>query len=430
MIFRKTILLALILLLGKLLAAAPKDTVSVMVYNLLFYGHYTSFCRPDNNNIDNKDEYLRTIFDHTTPDLFAVNEMGPSADLAARILNNVINREGAPEYAHAEFTNTAGSNLVNMLFFNTEKFTLYDEAVIAGIVRDINLYSLYYNDPELDNGADTVFVHLVVAHLKAGSRVGDQQTREQEIKAVLSGLTGMDLSGSIVFMGDFNMNSSYEQAYQLLTYNPHENIRFYDPIDSPGVWFNNPEMALYHTQSPRTDYHDCFVSGGLDDRYDQIIVTSAVMDGTHGLRYLEDSYKTIGQDGHRFNKSLIDPPNQSEPPEVIDALYNMSDHLPVKLRMVVTDVETNVPLMQESTENIYLVNVPGSPPGIILEGAAGMIRFEIYTASGRYIKGWKSFSDGGLERHPIDTEHLTVGVYLIRVTGENMIPYSEKFIIY
>ena len=69
---KRVFLLFTALFFTSALPAAPNDTLGVMVYNLLFYGHYTSFCTPGNNNTDKKDEYLSTIFDHTLPDIFAV----------------------------------------------------------------------------------------------------------------------------------------------------------------------------------------------------------------------------------------------------------------------------------------------------------------------------------------------------------------------
>ncbi len=133
----KLFVLTLVLLVSGAMRAAPRDTISVMVYNLLFYGHYTSFCTPQNNNVDDKDEYLKTIIGYTLPDIFGVNEMGTSPVNASRILNNVMNADGRTSYAHAGYTNNAGSGLVNMLFYDTEKFVLYDEEVAASIMSTI-----------------------------------------------------------------------------------------------------------------------------------------------------------------------------------------------------------------------------------------------------------------------------------------------------
>ena len=61
---RKYLLLLILLipfiLMGFSLSAQP-DTLKVMQYNLLNYGNNTSYCNATNNNISNKDSYIRTI---------------------------------------------------------------------------------------------------------------------------------------------------------------------------------------------------------------------------------------------------------------------------------------------------------------------------------------------------------------------------------
>lgn len=423
-------LFVLLLSLGQPVSATPRDTLSVMVYNLLFYGHYTSFCTPANNNTDDKDEYLKTIINHTLPDIFAVNEMGPDPALAGRILDNVMNTDGRTAYAHATYTNTANSNLVNMMFYNSEKVRLHNEAVVTSIIRDINLYSLYYNDPGLAQGADTVFMHVMVAHLKAGNSTSDQQFRLNETRAVMNYIQENDLSGNVFFMGDFNMNSSFDQAYQELTYHPNEAIRFYDPIDKPGVWFNNPDMAPYHTQSPRTGQHDCFVTGGLDDRYDQILSTLEVMEGLQGILYLADTYETIGQDGLRFNQSLINPPNHSEPPDVINALYNMSDHLPVKLRLGVTDFISDVNETPVASPQIRTINIPGKRLELAVENYIGSISIEVISVQGTSMMSKTTEVSFLPHTIQIDISALPAGIYFVRAIIEGGVPAEiKKFVV-
>ncbi len=426
----KSFWLILSLLISGTMHAGTRDTVSVMVYNLLFYGHYTSFCTPHNNNTEAKDEHLRAIIGHTLPDIFGVNEMGPSPANANRILNNAMNSDGRTHYAHAGYTNVAGSNLVNMLFYDTEKFVLYDEDVVASVVRDINRYTLYYNDPELGQGNDTIFMHVFLTHMKAGSSVQDQQRRTQEANAVMNYIEAMNISGNAVFMGDFNMNSSFEEAYQIITYNTNDAIRFYDPIDRPGLWWNNPDMAPYHTQSPRTGQHDCFVTGGLDDRYDQILATKSVIEGYAGIKYLEGSYRAIGQDGQRFNQSLVSPPNHSEPQHVIQALYNMSDHLPVKMKMTILDYATTLDEAPEETaikSAIYDSNT--TSVSLYVGNFTGTANVQFFSISGSLVK-----SLTGLSLYPgasvkMDAAGLLPGTYIIRADTEKGIVFNEKIII-
>lgn len=410
----------------------PKDTVSVMVYNLLFYGHYTSFCTPQNNNVDDKDAHLRKIIAYAQPDLFAVNEMGPNPANTTRLLDNVMNADGRNFYTHASFTNNAGSNLVNMLFYNEEKFVLYDEAVVASVVRDINLYTLYYSDPDLASGNDTIFVHLFVAHFKAGSSSGDQQRRQQEAAAVMGYIQQMNIQGNLLFLGDFNMNSSYEQAYQTITYHPNESIRFYDPIDKPGVWWNNPEMAPFHTQSTRTGQHDCFVTGGMDDRYDFILASESIMEGNKGMKYIHDSYETIGQDGLRFNQSLVSPANQSGVPQnIIHALYNMSDHLPVKMKVEITNYVSTTTADHPENPNWQLhYDSKNKQIEIITSDYVGWFEVDLISVSGIPVFHQKNTSPMSPYSMRIDVSGYQPGVYMVSIRDGKPGFYTEKLIVY
>jgi endonuclease/exonuclease/phosphatase family metal-dependent hydrolase len=429
---RRVFLLAVFFSLFALRAfSANPDTITVMVYNLLFYGQNTSFCNQQNNDVHFKDGYLRTILSHTRPDIFAVNEMGRDPENASRILNNVMNHEGGDRYAHSTFTNTRNSSIVNMLFYDQEKFGLHSEAVIAQELRDINLYTLYYRSPGLEHGQDTIFLSCILAHLKAGSSTNDQQRRLLEVQAAMSYIDQHNIRGNLLFMGDFNMNSSFEQAYGLITYNPNEEIRFYDPVDKPGLWYDNPEMAAFHTQSTRTGSPSCFVGGGLDDRYDQILATASIMGGTLGVKYLEDSYKTVGQDGKRLNQSLIDPPNHSEPEAVIYALYNMSDHLPVMVDLVInpdfaSQISTNLP---EPNGGITMVNPVKDQLTFTLHMEAGRVNVVLFNLAGERVFSWRETVDQPGQSFSYDVSYLPAGVYVLSIASENRFAVSRKLVL-
>ncbi len=147
-------------------AFAQEDTVRVMQYNLLNYGNYTSYCNTNNNNVDDKDGYLTTILDYVQPDIFTVNELGVDFvglenQYAQRILDNTLNINGVTKYQKAE--HTGGSYLVNMLYYNSDKLVLHSQDFISndanneGLVREIDFYNLYHNDPNLASHNDTVF---------------------------------------------------------------------------------------------------------------------------------------------------------------------------------------------------------------------------------------------------------------------------------
>jgi hypothetical protein len=80
------------------------------------------------------------------------------------------------------------------------------------------------------------------------------------------------------------------------------------------------------------------------------------------LRYIPQSFRTPGQDGLRFDGSLIDPPNFSAPAPVINAMYNFSDHLPVMIDLVAETPQPAAPAQWEFTQtpHSHIVVIPST----------------------------------------------------------------------
>jgi len=408
--------------------AAAQDSITVMHYNLLYYGINTSFCTSQNNNVNIKDQYLSTIIDYVQPDIFTVNELGRGEANADRILNGVLNAGDESRFSRAAYSNTTNSTIVNMLYYDHNKFSLYFEAVAANILRDINLYTLYYNDQEGLEAGDTIFLTAIVAHFKAGSTASDQQTRTAEAQAVMAYINSNNIRGNLLFMGDFNMNASFEQAFQHITYHPNEAIRFYDPVDQPGQWYNNPAMARYHTQSTRTGSHACFVTGGLDDRYDLILTSHAILEGYMGLHFIEESYQALGQDGNRYNQSVIDPPNNSAPQMVVEALYGMSDHLPVVMKMQTSQITVSTPEYFAANGRFIFNNPVADRLNLKISGVSLPVVVSLYSLTGEklFTSPAKHFLPG--ETWSVDLSRLSPGIYILRAEGSMVKPFSTKVI--
>jgi endonuclease/exonuclease/phosphatase family metal-dependent hydrolase len=409
------------------LGGFSQDTIRVMQYNILYYGSNTSFCTDLNNNMVVKEENLSVIIDHFKPDIFAVNEMGTGSENLTRLGNNALNRSIPSKYDHAAYTNTTNSNIVNALYFNRTKLAIQHQAVVNTVLRDINLYRLYYRSADLEFTRDTIFLTCIVAHLKAGDTSSDQQTRTLMVNNVMHYLNSNNFSGNILFMGDFNMKSSFEQAFQILVGHSNPNIRFYDPIDVSGMWSNNPDMAPYHTQSPRSESQGCFVGGGLDDRFDFILATNAVMRGNSGIRYVEDSYTTIGQDGMRFNQSLVSPPNYSQPQHIIQAMYNFSDHLPVMLDLV-TDKPSATVAFQPPADFYFSNPVDKSVRISSPDFIPGISKIHVMSLTGQTIFTGlvKDFSPGSVL--DIDLSAHPPGVYILQILMPSRPGFTAKII--
>lgn len=318
------------------LGLSAQDTLQLMHYNLLNYGNYFGDCTSSTNNVNTKNAHLRKITSYIQPDILTVNEISDDISYHQIILNQVLNTNEENKYRKAVSFNFADSYIVNQLYYNSEKLALYQQDVVMASYRDIDVYTLYYKAGDLAQTRDTLFLTCFVAHLKAGNDASDANARSGMVANAISYIRNHNLSGNMLFMGDLNLYTNSEQAYINLTYTYDGERYFYDPISREGNWHNNSSFKDVHTQSTHSGSTDCYSSGGLDDRFDFILASASVLDGNDGVQLVEGSYEALGNDGQHFNGSITDAPvNTSAPQEIIDALYGMSDHLPVLAKIKV-----------------------------------------------------------------------------------------------
>jgi hypothetical protein len=175
----------------------------------------------------------------------------------------------------------------------------------------------------------TIVLRIYSNHLKASQGEENEQRRLAEATTLRNYLNGLPEGTEFVVVGDMNLYTSSEPAYDMLIGEPTNVGRSYDPINTPGDWNNNGEFAAVHTQSTRGGSY-----GGMDDRFDFILASSTLFDTT-AFQYIEGSYTPFGNDGNHFNLGINEGENTAVPDSVADALYNASDHLPVFLDLLV-----------------------------------------------------------------------------------------------
>jgi endonuclease/exonuclease/phosphatase family metal-dependent hydrolase len=174
------------------------------------------------------------------------------------------------------------------------------------------------------------------SHYRAGSTSGDQMQRTAEATTIRTNASsGSDALGEgahAIFVGDYNMQSSAEAAFQtLIGAGPGQAN---DPINRLGLWNNNPNFSDVHTQSPCTS--GCGAGGGMDDRFDFQLVTGEFLD-SEGLSYIPGSYRAFGNNGTTYNADINNASNSYSfegvttytRTQVLNALRNGTDHLPV-----------------------------------------------------------------------------------------------------
>lgn len=422
--------LVMIPLLWMTLVSAQTDTIRLMQYNLLNYRNTTGQCTNSTNNAEKKDGHLQTIVAHVKPDVLMVNEMGANWLNPNKLLNNALNKNGVSHFDQAEYANNSFSSLANMLFFNKDKLVLFSQDAIAkdtfgaDLVRVIDVYTLYIKNDGLAFG-DTTFLTFFLVHLKAGSGSSDKEQRAKMTIAAMEYLKKRHTTHNYFFAGDFNIQTHSEACYQELTKNSAPTIRFYDPKDAPGSWNNNSLYANLHTQSTHSgdSRGGCFSTGGMDDRFDFILCGKEVMDDTYGVRYLSGTYKAVGQDSRRFNGDVTTPTNNSVPSNVATALYEMSDHLPVRMDIEVTSRNTSQ-------------NDLASPKQLVVGyGQNGIIN--IYHPRHTQLKRIGLYNNSGQLMKEINVRNNTVntkldlstyafGLYVVKALDENGVVYTQK----
>jgi endonuclease/exonuclease/phosphatase family metal-dependent hydrolase len=216
------------------------------------------------------------------------------------------------------------------VIYNTASLTLLEEVSIATGSGSPRNAMRYLFQPVAATQSDIFYVY--VSHFKAGTTSGDAATRAQEAAAIRADADLLGAGTSIIYLGDFNVYTSSEAAYQTLL--GSGGGQAIDPINRPGSWNKNNNFRDVFTQAPTVSGGDGLVGGGLNDRFDFQLVTDAVLNGT-GLTYTPDTYRAFGNNGSvsvsgainsGSNTALAGMPNRLD---VLNALATASDHLPV-----------------------------------------------------------------------------------------------------
>jgi hypothetical protein len=408
-----------------------------MHYNLLYYGKKTDFCTTTNNNIDKKNGYLKTIIHYVQPDIFSVNELDgdasyPVSDDAKYLLDNALNVDGIDYYRKTE---SPSVYLANIIFYNSNKLILKESNpisfTVSGNLKAFNAYKFYFNSDDLQTTNDTAFLYCVVAHLKAGNDDYDLTQKAYESSLIMNYFEGVGEKGNYMIMGDFNVYTPTEECFQSFINPDNSNYTFNDPANQIGEWSKNYDYRYYHTQSTHQD-GDCFSGGGMDDRFDFILASDNIMDGTDHYTYINNSYKVIGQDGSRYNGSLNTSSNTVVPNVIAQALYNMSDHLPVYMEMQV-DQNLGAPLSLEDLQKEQLEINYENPVTEYLKLESHNIKntqveVDLVSINGTKVlnKTYRIYSDFNIS---IPLNGIPSGVYILKVTSNEGLTYSSKVIV-
>jgi len=280
------------------------------------------------------DDY-RIVLNFINPDVLVIQEMGSQEGLEL-FLDSVMSYLG-DQYSTVPFHD--GPDTDNALVYRTDRVEFLTASYIPTPRRDIAGYRLKIKESQ------TAF-YVFSVHLKSSQGADNELLRLEEATIVRNHLDSLDQGVHFLVVGDFNIYSSDEAAFQKLTGNfPNNNGRLFDPLNLSGEWHENSSNAYSHTQSTRVEQlGDGGAGGGLDDRFDMVLCSQSFLDSI-GLYLSSQSYTIYGNDGDHFNMAVNEGANQSVPDSVADALYYASDHLPVAVSIcegTVTEIPKEV----------------------------------------------------------------------------------------
>lgn len=367
---------------------------------------------------------LAIILDDYRPDLFMICELNNEhgADDILEVLNNI-----NTNYSRAAFVLNSSDDAIgnqndfqNMLYYDSSKFILESQYEVISLYRDFNHYILKLNS--LEQHTNPIILNIFVCHLKASN---DQEDRDDRLEMVNDFIDYLDSNVAndsyVMLAGDLNLYTSSELAFQELI-DPTNNITFRDPADRIGSWHYNSSYHDVYTQSTRTQSGLGGATGGFDDRFD-FILTSESMHSNTDIFYVDNTYQVYGNNNNPncYNSEI----NSSDcsgllfSPSIREALYYMSDHLPVTLELQTNqNLLNNFEVLNSKTLEFVGSNIVKNNLNIKVNNSEKTIQeLYIFNSLGQKLA---SIIVGNSSLLTINTSHLSSGLYYIKTNNSSL----------
>jgi len=421
--FKRTLLFFSIVLLT--FQGFSQTKIKAMMYNLLNYS--------DASISQQKTPFFRTILDEVNPDLIMVCELINLTGSDYLFNNAILTHNQDFDKATFEINQSSGSNLQQMVYFNTKKLVLETSRVIQADTRDINHYTFRLNTE--NSATNPMKIEVFVSHLKASTGSSNRQRRLTSIEDFIASLNDIPNDSHVIFAGDFNFYTSNEEGYERLI-NPANPIVMIDPINrpadpfpnDPGVsdpfsfynssssfFWRNSSFEDIHTQSTRASNTGLIdqsgSTGGLDDRFDFIMLSENFTTSSN-LYYVNGSYESVGNNGNCYDNTLSDPTCSGPYSQSLrTALTEFSDHIPVVL-----EIETPENTLSTTTfsQNILILknNLIETTLHFNVQPNSTIEILRIFNTQGQLIKTIDLRNEIN-ESFQIDVQHLSKGIYYI-----------------
>jgi hypothetical protein len=325
--------LLLIALLLPLTAAAQPVTIRVCTWNVLHYS--------DAVPAERRQAFLE-IIGRVRPDILVVQDLADSSGYVS-FRDGVMSILSSKQWLSAGFIDAEGTD--NALFYDPSKIAAISHDTLANAGNAVDEWIVR----RVGSGSgDTI--HIFGAHLHAGKTEEDRTIRGSEAWTIRMRAGDLPYEHhSWLTAGTLNAYASNDPGYIPITYIGGMQGEALDPLQTPGSWSDSAEFAWMHTSSTRVREFDGGAGGGLNDRFDFILLSSILLS-----HYVHNSYTPYGNDGGHFRDSVNRLPSEGYSPEVLNALHTASDHIPVYLDLLFDTAPSSAPESGKQLEKMDL----------------------------------------------------------------------------
>ena len=401
-----------------------QTNIKAMFYNTLNYNSDVAS--------ESRTPYLKTILDEVQPDLFMICELKNEAASNYLFENAVLPSNANFNKADFKSSQSPAKSLLQMVYYNADKLELEYNEVIPTNIRDINHYTFKINSNNSEEA--TLRIEVFVTHLKASRGSDNMEKRLASVENFTRELERLPENSYVLFAGDFNFYTSNEPGFQEIIDKTNA-IQLIDPIDrlcpafpendgtdyfnennyDSTYFWNNESFADVHSQSTRTSRDidgdgedDDGSTGGMDDRFD-FIMMSKNLQTSDKLAYIENSYKTVGNNSNCYNSFVSNSTCTGEFSQNLrNALYYFSDHLPIVMELE----SPRSTLSTTKFESFSIINSNLVTNTLVLQTPKVAKNIAVYNQLGQKVFEAKNLDSNKIE---IETSTFTQGLYYIKI---------------
>jgi len=179
---------------------------------------------------------------------------------------------------------------------------------------------------------------------------------------------------------------------------------------------NNKDTHYYIAES---------FDNGVSFDGNNVVVTTVPTD----FSTVVNANETFGNDGQHFNSSINSSPNNnSVPSNVLNALYNMSDHLPVVMELKVDKTLSGINKISAGEIYIKYNNPVQNNLKMVLAGDNSIYYVKIFSIYGQLIYTTTCKAASYSSEHTIPVNYLNNGIYILSIGDNKGNQISKKLI--